>query len=98
MAYAEPVNMTGLQGIFEYANNVSDGVFGVGILISLYVIIFAYLSSRGTESTSSFVVAGFITSIAAVLLFILGLIGNWHLFAIIFLTAVGLIWGYFNKS
>lgn len=98
MPYAESVNMTGIAGIFDYANSVTDGVFGIGMVISLYIVIFGYLSMRGEQAMDCALVAGFITSIASTFLLLLGLINGYHLFIVFLLTVIPTVWGYMHKS
>jgi hypothetical protein len=96
--YAEPQNMTGIMDIFEYANSVSDNIFGVGIVITLYAVVFGWLILRGEEAPDCAIVAGFITSIASVFIYIGGLISGWHLFMVFMLTILPALWAYYRKS
>lgn len=98
MTYAEPANMTGLLDIFSYANTVSDGIFGVGIVITLYIIVFAYLNMKGEKASDCFVVAGYITTIATILLRLAGLVNNLTLFIAILVSALPAIWTFVNRS
>ena len=43
MTYAMPTNLTGVDAILGYANNVTDGYFGIGLLIALFCIVFINL-------------------------------------------------------
>lgn len=94
MAYASPVNQTGIVSIFEYANSVSSGIFGVGILLALYVIVFMYLKGRGTATENCFAVAGFMTVIPTIFLFLMGLVNNWHLFIAILAAVIPVLLAY----
>lgn len=98
MTYPQPENLTTMTEIFRYANNVSESFFGSGILISLYIIIISYLKLRGTETANAFVVAGFITTITAMFLFLMEIIGNWELFAAVMSLSIPLIWAYLDKD
>lgn len=98
MTYAEPANMTGIVDIFQYANTVSGNVFGVGILVSLYLIIAIYLKNNGENLPDALMVAGLITSIVGVLIRLMELINNWHLAMIVIIFALCGVWSYFNKS
>ena len=66
--YPDPVNQTGLIGMFQYANGVTDSTFAVLLLISVYVIPLMFLILRGFEWPKSALAAGFIVTITAVLL------------------------------
>lgn len=98
MTYAEPNNMTGIWGVFEYANDVTGSSFGIGVLIALYFIVLLWLKNSGEEFTNCAIAAGFITAIPAVLLFLGGLISNYQLFIAILVFALPLLWSYWNKS
>ena len=98
MTYASPENMTGIYDMFEYANDVSENIFGAGLLISLYLVIFLWLKGRGDETADCAAVSGFITSIAAVLLFLWEMIGGRHLFIVFAVYVLSMLWAFFNKS
>ena len=98
MAFAEPVNMTNLVDVFTYANSVSDNYYGIGVLISLYLIIFIYMNSRGEDAPNALVVAGFITSISGVFMFLMSLINSYQLFITFCTLIVPLLWAYYDKD
>ena len=98
MTYTEPENMTGLVDIFNYANTVSNNIFGIGLIISLYVIVFMFLRGRGTETSNCMISAGFISVWAAIILFMMGTIDNYHLFITIFVFVISLLYGYLSKD
>ena len=98
MTYPNPENITTLYQMFTYANNNTQQIFGVGILISLYIIIFSYLQARGNETEDSFIVAGYIGSIVAVFLFAWGLISDRVMFIQFALLIITSIWSYINKD
>ena len=68
-------NVTGFQGLIEYANIASNGWFGVGILLSLFTIITISMLYAGREK-EGVAVAGFITTIIAILMNVIGLLPN----------------------
>jgi len=69
MAYPDPVNMTGgITGMFQYANTVTDNVFVILLLISVYVVPFVYVLLRGFEWPKAALSAGFIVTIVAIML------------------------------
>lgn len=84
--------------MFVYANQVSDYTFGVGILISLYIVVFSYLKMRGEDTADCLTVAGFMTSIAAVLIFMIDLINSKHLIITFLMTVLPAIWSYWSKG
>jgi len=98
MSYAQPENMTGLHDLFTYTNTVTSNIFGIGTLITLYIIIFTYLKSKGEEATDCFVVAGFITSLTATFFFFITLITGLHLFTFYLIYVLSIVWTYNAKS
>lgn len=96
--YPEPANMTGVWDIFEYANQVTGSIFGIGIVVTFYITIFGYLKLKGELTTDCAMVAGFMSSIVAIFLFLGSLIEPNHLFICILLFALSALWGYFHKS
>lgn len=98
MTYTQAENMTGIYDIFVYANNVTGNIFGTGVLVAMYVVIFAYLHARGEEYGDCMMVSGFITAIAGIMLFLAGLVVDKHLYIIIMLCVLPALWNYFRKS
>ncbi len=98
MAYATPVNLTGITEIFQYAEKTT-GVFGIGILVSLFFIITLSLKMRGEDLPDSLAAAGFITSITSVLLFVMNIgINSYHVIVCVLLFALSAIWAYYDKA
>lgn len=88
MAYPIP-NITGLTDLFSYVNSVSNGIWGYGILIAIFFIVFLNLSFA--ENTKAFSVASWITMLASIFLRLMGLIPTFVLFICIFLAIIGII-------
>lgn len=69
MTYIEPTNLTSLVGLFQYANTVTNDVFVVMLLITIYLVPLIYLILKNPDNfLSSAMAAGFIVSISAILL------------------------------
>lgn len=98
MTFAEPVNMTNLVDVFTYANTVSGNYFGMGILVALYVIVFINLNLKGEEPQNALTVAGWITSLAGVFLFLMNLIDSLQFFITLCGLIIPMIWSYFDKD
>ena len=98
MTYPEPTNLTGLNDLFIYANTVTNNVFGIGILISLYMIILIFLKMNGDEIFDCANTAGFITSMAAIFLFLGGIIRDWQMFITFAITIISVILSYGQKT
>jgi len=97
MVYAQPLNISGIDGMFSYANSVTNNYFGMGIVISLFIIIFFHLKARDGDTSESIVASGYITSIFAVLCFFLNIISGKIMLIIIAFTAIGTLWNLFTK-
>lgn len=98
MVYPNPENITNIMGMFEYANSVSGSVFGVGILVSLYLIIVMFLSGRGENFPDSAAVAGYITTITGIIIYLGGLIDPRPLFFIITIGVLSIVWAFISRS
>lgn len=98
MSYTNITNITGMTGILEYANTATNGIFGIGVLIGLYLIILLQLKRTGDEFTDAMTAAGFVTSIAATFMLLMGLINSTYLFIVILLMVLPTLWSYYNKS
>jgi hypothetical protein len=98
MAFADPVNMTGIMGMFEYANSVTDNLFGILLLLSLYIIVIGYLNGRGEKILDSMMVSGFITSVLAMILLMGGLIDGRTLFFVFMGLVIPAFINYVSKS
>lgn len=98
MTHANPENLSGLADIFIYANDVSNGYYAIGFLISLYLIVMMYLNMRGESPMNAAIVAGFGTAIIGLFLLLLEMINSWHFFVCVLSLIIPLIWGYLNKD
>lgn len=97
MTYANPTNITSAMGMFRYSNEIT-GIFGTGIQFTLFSIVVIYLIRKGEQVNSSFVAAGYITSIISVFLMLGGLITQGNLFVCILLTALSVLWTYYSND
>lgn len=99
MPYAVPTNLTDIGLVLSYVNNTStDGYLGVGLLVALYSIMFINLKIKGELAEDCLIVAGWVTLICSIFIFLLGLITNSELFICIALLVIPMIWAYVNKE
>lgn len=72
MAFPPPQNMTGFIDMFQYVNQtgVTDGLFGVMFLISLYLVPLIFLLLKGYKFEAAGITAGFIVTIGCVFLMV----------------------------
>lgn len=96
--YKLPANQTDITSMFQYANEVSGNIFGVGILITFYLIVVSYLILKGNRAEDSITVAGFSSTIMAVLIFFMGLISEAQMAVAIILSIISVIWSLWNKD
>jgi len=69
MVFAEPHNVSTIPRMFNYADDVSEGSFSLMLLVSIYSIVFLYLSLKVNVGTlGAALAAGFSTVISATLL------------------------------
>lgn len=90
--YINSSNVTNYVQMLEYANRVSEGWFGVGIILSFFIIIFVASMAYGAKR--AFVSSAFLTIILALLLRIMNVINNYiFIFAsVVFFIAMILMW------
>jgi hypothetical protein len=79
-------NMSGVTDLFTTANQLTNDMFGVVIMLMIWFIIFMQL--KNYDSRPAMLAASFITSLAAVLLFVFNMIGQNVLVASIVMTAI----------
>jgi hypothetical protein len=96
--YPSIANQTDIGDMFSYANTVSDGIFGIGILISLWLVVFSFLHMKGEDGMDCAVVAGFFTAIIGVFLLMLGLINGLSFFFALMSVIIPAVWSYYRKS
>ena len=95
MVYAAP-NVTNMSALFTYANTVTDGLFWQLILMAVYIVTFISLSGRA-KTSECLASSGFFTGIVAVIMFIMGLIGEIQLIVAIVLALGGFVMLLFSK-
>ena len=96
----EPYNLTALTdntnifGILSATNTLSDGFFGIILLLLFFVILF--VSFKQFEVKRALSSSLFILSIAVILMRVLGIVTDLVMFAVFILTGLSLvflIWG-----
>ncbi len=107
MAYPAPntINHTeGLNAIFVYANEVTNGIFSMMLLVTLFIIVAfgTYFSAKRTtgqgDFVASFAVAGYFTVGAAfIMLLIEGLMTVPTVLLALVVSIVGTIWLWFDR-
>lgn len=93
MVYESP-NATNFVEWMQYNNSVTclggECWFGVAILIMLYVVVI--VSLKQFDISEGMATAGFITSISAILLRVLGLVSSGVVIAFVMLAIIGVVY------
>lgn len=98
MTYPTPTNLTTIPLLLDYANTVTDGYFGMTMMVSLYLVVFIHMKLRGEHTPDCFLVAGWITLVLSIILFLLNLLNNGQLFTVIALFVISMVWSFHSKS
>ena len=97
--YKSPENITTVMEIFRYNNDIAGGyMFGIGILISVFLVISMYLKTSGEKMGDALAVAGFTSSIISVCLLMGGLINGKIFGTTLVIFGFFLIYSYYSKS
>ena len=67
-------NVTGFPGMMEYNNTVTDGMFGLWIIIGVWMVMFLATANRPKPVSLTF--ASFVTLVVSVLLSGLGIVSG----------------------
>ena len=96
MVYPNPQNLTGMLGMMQYANEITENTWGIGILSAIFLIIL--LVSYRSEKRHSFASASYITAILAVFFRIGSLITDQQFFVFVALCGLSVIWTVFYNE
>lgn len=87
--FTEPTNWTGgMASMVDYANSVTSGLFGGGIMLLFFGIVFMFLQSRGYDLDEAGAVAGFLGLLIGLPAAFLGLIGAYMIWLFVLIAAV----------
>jgi len=89
MAIYNTPNITSMTELFNYANTVTNGIFGIGILISLFFIVYINLSFA--DNTKAFAVATWVVGLTAILLRLIEVVNDFVMYSCFVLVLVGII-------
>lgn len=92
MVYATPSNISGIQGILLYANNVTGQWFMVLFVYSLLIIIFITLKQRMYRVSDSLSVACVVSLILSAMFWAAGVIPSKHIMFLLILTVLSFIY------
>lgn len=89
MVYNVTTNSTGLIGIFDIANNVTDYWFGLSLLLGIYIMAFIVMNIKTNDPKLSFASSSFIGFIFTLLFYTSGLITNGYIFLVSIVIGAG---------
>lgn len=90
------VNITsGFVQALDYFNDITEGLFGIGLLFSVFMVFFFAFVKFGEDK--AFLSASFITMILAGLLRATELVADQWFILFMFMTAVGALLSYLNR-
>ena len=88
-----------LGGMFVWANSTTSGGFGLGILISFFMISLGTMGAFTGKLKPAMAASIFMTTIIAILLRGMDIVTNDYFVVIgIFLTAVSVVWLYYGQD
>ena len=90
--FVAPLNNRTVADLMVTANSYSSGWFGYGILLSIFFI--AFFSLKNFFPDRAFAAASFLTTISAIFLRIMNVIGDQEVYIAILAGIGGIIWLY----
>ena len=98
MVYPMPTNLTSIDLVFDYVNVVTNNMFGIALLISLFAVVMINLMVKGTRPSDAMLVGGWLTLIPGIFFYLLGFINPTQFFIVISVLVIGVVWSYASKS
>lgn len=89
------VNTSSYVGLMQYANSVTENMFGTLVCFTLFIIFF--VGFRRYREDIAFATAGVIMAVLSILLRATGLVGDWLVVLFIFVGAAGSLLMYTRK-
>lgn len=89
MVFPAPNITEGFVSLFQYANIVTGGIFGIGILVIIFFV--TYLNISYAENTKAFAVASWVTMLSAIFLRLMNIIPTFVLYLCIFIAIISII-------
>jgi len=84
-----PENITGITGLVDYANSMTEGFLGITILIVIAVVSFIAAKTTGEKAWGF---SAFLTLLSAIMLRYMHIINNAILFIVIFMFVAVSVW------
>lgn len=94
--FAQP-NITNYTGIVDYANQVTDNIFGVSLPWMIFIVAFITLNGYGYRTERSALVSGYIAWVMSILMRVLGWVPDYVVVLFAIITGVGVFLAYKEK-
>ena len=95
MTFYYPTNITNFYQLFGYADYVTEGYFGLGLLVIIFVVLFIAMRSASNEyytnNAKIFAACSFFTTVISVFFFIIGICDSTTMTICIVITAVSVL-------
>lgn len=90
--FAPPSNVTGIVDVFSYGNTVTGGLFGIALLLIVFVVSFVALKVYPTEKAMA--ASSFTTALTSYMLSAVSLVPNYAVLitTIMVIASVFLLW------
>lgn len=88
--YPSPTTIKNLTALAQYDNVVTEGWFGAGLVLVIFIV--AFLSLKTYATHKALAAATVLTMIIAIIFFIIGLVSTQILLATIILMIVSVVW------
>lgn len=95
--YPLPTNISGVSGMGDYANQVTGGLWGLGIMIAATTILYVVLAQKYSNRTS-IVSTGVLMATMAILWRFAGQISDFVMFTFIIFGYGSILYFYFVKD
>ena len=91
------VEITGFKSLADWVQEASGGIFFPAMLFGMFVIFFMMLKSNYT-SGKAFAGTSFVCMIIGIMLSVLGWLSSGYMYALILMTAFGVVWAYLEDT
>jgi len=96
LTYAYPIEVNKFSDLFVWANTVTDGLFGIGLLLLLFLIIF--ISTIQFESKKAFAISSWLTWLFCSLFWALGVVSGREFFICATFVGISVVWLFLSKE
>jgi len=84
MVNVTDINITRPYELITYANTLTDNIFGVVMILMIFIV--SFIAMKDYPTKSAFASSCFITTLLAILLRVMGALADMYVFLCIFMT------------